>query len=119
MRNETAEEAFQKLKRAFIAKPILALSNFELPFEIETDATGIRVGVVLSQGKHPIAYFSKKMSPMMQCQSTYTSELYVIIEVIAKIHHYLLGKRFIIRIVQQSLKALLEKKHSITEKVIA
>ena len=93
-----AEEAFQKMKQAITSEPVLALPNFDLPFEIETDASGIGIGAVLSQGKHSIAYFSKKMSSTMQRQSAYTRELFAITEAIAKFRHYLLGKRFIIRI---------------------
>jgi len=61
------------------------------------------------QNKHPIAFFSKKLSPSMQRQSTYTRELYVITEAIAKFRHYLLGRKFIIRTDHQSLMALLEQ----------
>ncbi|XP_057755398.1 uncharacterized protein LOC130974540 [Arachis stenosperma] len=113
--NNDAEEAFLKLKKAITSKPVLALPNFELPFEVETDASGLGIGAILSQGKHPIAYFSKKLSPTMQCQSAYTRELYAITEAIAKFRHYLLGKRFIIKTDQQSLKALLEKSLSTPE----
>jgi len=61
--DKTTEEPFQKLKRAITEEPVLALPNFEVPFDIETHSIGI--GAVLSQGKHPIAYFSKKISPII------------------------------------------------------
>ena len=50
---------------------MLALPNFDLPSELETDASGSDIGTVSSQVKHPIAYFSKKLSPTMQKKSTY------------------------------------------------
>jgi len=46
-------------KVAITLEPVLALPNFDLSFELETDASGSGIGVVLSQVKHLITYFSK------------------------------------------------------------
>ena len=107
--NSQAEEAFSKLKSAITSAPVLALPNFQQSFILETDASGVGIGAVLSQNGHPIAYFSKKMSPRMQNQSAYTRELYAITEGLAKFRHYLLGRRFIIKTDQKSLKSLLDQ----------
>ena len=107
--NDQASQAFQQLKKAITSQPVLALPNFDIPFEIETDASGIGIRAVLIQDKHPIAYFSKKMATSMQRQSAYTREFYAITEAIAKFRHYLLGKKFIIRTDQQSIKSLLNQ----------
>ncbi|XP_015953413.1 uncharacterized protein LOC107477848 [Arachis duranensis] len=104
-----ASAAFQRLKDAITSQPVLALPNFELPFELETDASGIGIGAILKQGKHRIAYFSKKLSATMQQQSAYVREFYAIIEAVAKFRHYLLGRHFIILSDQQSLKALVDQ----------
>ncbi|PNY00079.1 hypothetical protein L195_g023353, partial [Trifolium pratense] len=101
--------AFQNLKIAITTAPVLALPQFSLPFTIETDASGTGVGAVLSQGGHPIAFFSKKMVPRMQKQSAYTRELFAITEAIAKFRHYLLGHKFIIRTDQKSLRSLMDQ----------
>jgi len=42
--------------------PILTISNFKEPYELEKNVVGSCVGAALSQNNHPIPYFSKKLS---------------------------------------------------------
>jgi len=44
--------------------PVMRLSDFS--FEITCDASSIGIGGVLSQEKHLIAYFSKKLNDTLQ-----------------------------------------------------
>ncbi|MCI32671.1 enzymatic polyprotein, partial [Trifolium medium] len=107
--SSAAQSSFEALKHAMTTAPVLALPNFAQPFVLETDASGLGIGAVLSQQGHPIAYFSKKLGPTVQKQSAYLREFRAIIEAMAKFRHYLLGHKFIIRTDQQSLKALLDQ----------
>ncbi|XP_025628112.1 uncharacterized protein [Arachis hypogaea] len=82
--SDQAMLAFHQLQQAISTKTVLALPNFNLLFEVETDASGTGIGAVLIQQRHPIAYFSKKLPPTLQKQSAYIREFYAITEAIAK-----------------------------------
>ncbi|PNX97560.1 retrotransposon-related protein, partial [Trifolium pratense] len=108
--NTAAEEAFQRLKLAVTSAPVLALPNFNLPFEIECDASGKGVGAVLMQLKHPIAYFSKAFASSKLSKSAYDKELMALVLAIQHWRHYLLGRRFIVYSDQKSLRHLLQQR---------
>lgn len=90
----TADSTFNALKHALTTTHVLSLLDFSKPFVVETDSPGLGIGAVLSQDNYPIAYFSKKLSPRMQKQSSYVRELYAITKAVAKFCHYLFGHFF-------------------------
>ena len=93
---ETATEAFEILKKAVSTAPVLTLPNFDIPFVVETDASGTGVRAILSQASHPIAFFSKEFCPKLRASSTYIRELAAITMAVKKWRHYLLGHPFVI-----------------------
>jgi hypothetical protein len=106
----SASEAFQNLKRAVTQTPVLALPNFSQPFLIECDASEIGIGAVLMQSNRPIAFLSKALKGKALHMSVYEKELFALVTAIQKWRPYLLGKPFVVRTDQQSLKFLLEQK---------
>ncbi|KAF8756181.1 hypothetical protein RHS01_04909 [Rhizoctonia solani] len=79
------EEAFQELKSLVTQSPVLVHSNPELPYYLETDASGVAMGAVLSQrGEdnrlHPVAYMSKSFSGAKANYDTHDKELLAIIK---------------------------------------
>ena len=63
---DAALQAFHKLKKKCVTAPVLAFTDLEKPFLLETDASSVGLGAVLQQkqedGKyHPVTYASKAL----------------------------------------------------------
>ena len=71
---DAATTAFNSLKSAMTSLPTLALPDFIATFDVTTHASSTGIGAVLSQNDHPIANFSKNLSPRMQSASAYHRE---------------------------------------------
>lgn len=105
-----AEIAFQNLKNALTSPPVLKLPDFSKPFIIESDACGVGIGAILMQEERPVAYFSEALKSSSLSLSTCEKEMLAIVKAIRKWRPYLLGKPFIVRTDQKSLKLLLEQR---------
>ncbi|MEW8486026.1 MAG: RNase H-like domain-containing protein, partial [Candidatus Thiodiazotropha sp.] len=96
------ETAFNRLKNCLIQPPIL---SFPLEsggsFLLDTDASGVAIGSVLSQYQNNeekvIAYGSHTLNPAQQNYCTTKRELYSVVFFMQHFKHYLLGRHFILR----------------------
>jgi hypothetical protein len=95
--SSVADQAFNQLKTALVAAPVLALPDFGKPFTIETDTSGNGTGAILQQQGHLIAFTSKAMGKKNHLLSAYEKEFYVILFAVRKWQHYLLSQHFIIK----------------------
>jgi hypothetical protein len=91
------------LKENISTTPILALSNIQQPFEIETDANEYAMGALLMQYRKPICYHSETFNQVVVNYPTYDKELYALVQSVKKWKHYLVGKETIIHTDHQPL----------------
>ncbi len=104
------EDAFQTLKDKFTSYPVLRNSDHVKCFILDTDASAHAVGATIMQdfsdGRHPIAYFSKSLSPTERNYDIYDHELLLIIYAIKAFRYLLLGAqlKFLIRSDHNNLK---------------
>jgi hypothetical protein len=90
------QKAFDELKRRVTTEPVLAHPILTDPFELEVDASGFAMGVVLLQKKedgkkHPIAYYSKTLSTAERNYDVYDLELLAIVNALDHWRPYLAG----------------------------
>ena len=93
---EQQQEAFDKLKKEMTKDPVLIHPNPEKTFYLETDASGLALGAVLSQigpdgYLHPIAYWSRSFLPAELNYDTHDKELLAIIDSLKHWRLYLEG----------------------------
>lgn len=91
------EQAFSSLKKALTQSPILITPDPNLPFILDTDASDVGMGGVLSQvgavGENVVAYFSKTFV----CYCVTRRELLAIVRAISHFRYYLCGLPFAVR----------------------
>ena len=89
---------------------VLALPDFTKPFVIECDALGTSLGAILMQNHMPLAFHSQALKGRSLLLTTYEKELLALVTTVKKRRPYLVGRPFVIKTDQQSLKLLLEQR---------
>lgn len=82
----------------------LAMSETEKPFVVETDTSRYELGAVLIQYNRSIAYYSCTLGTIGRSKPIYEKEFIAIVKAVLKWRHYIMGRRFIVRTDQLSLK---------------
>jgi len=111
--SQTCQEAFEKLKQKLISSPVLSFPTGHGEFILDTDASNHGIGAVLSQiqdgTERVIAYYSRVLSKAEENYCVTRRELLAIVESLKSFHHYLYGRKFLIRTDHISLRWLMFK----------
>lgn len=98
--NDEAQIAFEQLKLALASAPILATPNFDLPFQMECDASDLGVGAVLTQNmggeERVIAYMSAKLNAAQRKYFATERECLAVLTAMEKFRQYIEGTKFIV-----------------------
>jgi hypothetical protein len=86
------QQAFDNVKATITKEVVLAYPNFTKPFEINTDASTMQLGAVITQGNRPIAFFSRKLSVTQIKYSVTKIELLAIVETLKEFQEMLWGQ---------------------------
>lgn len=89
-----------------VEAPVMRLPDFLKPFEVACDASRVGIGRVLSQERHPVAYFSEKLNEAKQKYSTYDKEFYAVVQALRHWRHYLLPQEFVLFSNHEALRYL-------------
>lgn len=107
---EPCQQAFERLKIRLMTAPVLAYPDPHKPFTLDTDASDMGIGAVLSQEENGcervIAYASRALTKQERKYATTKKELLSMVTFIKYFKHYLLGREFVLRTDHNSLRWL-------------
>ena len=103
--------SFEKIKMCLASAPVLRRVDYSRPFLLQTDASGIAIGAILSQKddngrEYVIGYGSKKLTPAQRKWDTREQEAFAAIWGCEFFRHYVLGSPFELQTDHESLKWL-------------
>ena len=106
----------KKLKHKLSESPVLRVPDFSRAFIVQTDASEVGIGAVLTQTdenghEHPIAFASRKLKPREQKYAVIEKECLAIVWALGFFHSYLYGQHFVSETDHQPLKWLQQMKN--------
>ncbi len=106
------QAAFEAIREALAAPPLLRLFDPQLPCKVSVDASNLKVALrgVLEQEEQgvwrPVAYYSRKLTPAETRYTTRERECLAVKQCLVVWRHYLLGAPFTVKSDHESLKWL-------------
>lgn len=68
--SDVEQKAFDETKKTMGQEVLLTYPNFQIPFDIYTDASNFQLGSVIAQNGRPLAFYSRKLN---NAQTKYTT----------------------------------------------
>ncbi|MGH7954682.1 MAG: RNase H-like domain-containing protein, partial [Gloeomargaritales cyanobacterium] len=88
---EEHTKAFNEMKALVSQDVLLRFPDEKLPFDIYTDASEYQLGAIIKQAGHPIAFYSRKLTPTQRRYTTIEKELLSIVETLKEYKSILFG----------------------------
>jgi RNase H-like domain found in reverse transcriptase len=79
---EQCQKSFEDIKKIVAQEVLLNNPNFNVPFDIFTDASEKQLGAVIMQNNRPIAFYSCKLNPAQCKYMTGEQELLSIVKTV-------------------------------------
>lgn len=105
------------LKEAFTAASVLQLPDFGQTFQVDCNASGTGLVVVLHQGQRSISFFSRQFAQRHLKVATYERELIGLVQAIHHWRPYLWGQPFVVHTDHYALKFMLD--HGVPESIVS
>ena len=110
--SEEHTRAWRALQESMASYPVLRQPDTSKEFFVDTDASNVGLGAALMQRgedgtPHPVAYASRKLTPVEQTYSTREQEALAIVFAIEKFDCFLAGRRFTVVTDHRSLSWLM------------
>lgn len=106
------QQAFDKLKMIITQPPVLKIADFNRRFVLETDASSVGIGCVLSQDYDgtlaPIAFASRTLSTLERKYSAYEKEALAVLFGIEKFRYFLEHTKFTLHTDNSALQWVLK-----------
>ena len=104
------DAAFKQLKERLISAPVLGMPRDEGTYYLDTDASDVGLGAVLSQDQDGqeivLAYASRTLSKTERNYDVTRRELLAVVYGLKTYRQYLLGRQFVIRTDHSALQSL-------------
>lgn len=112
----TAEQsAFDQLKTAVTAAPVLKVAKPDADYILHTDASDYAIGAVLSQVwegvAHPVAFVSRQLTPTETRWPTHDKEMLAVVHACKHWRHYLHGRKVVVRSDHYTLQHFFRQPH--------